>query len=400
MSEELTTMEATTTPEHRGGLVAAFKRLYHGETTIDFVGRTRMWFTISGVVILLGLGSMVFQGLHLGIDFKGGQSWTVLDKNAVAADVQRIVEQAGLPQPTVQILGNRTVQVQADLAALPEKKQEAITKQVTHALARYAGVKASAVSESKVGPTWGGEVTNRAIIALIVFLLAVGLYISIRFEPRMAIAAFLAMIHDILITLGIYSLAGFEVTPDTVVALLTILGYSLYDTIVVFDRVRDNTRLLGGSGRYTYDELLNLSMNQTLARSINTSLVAILPVLSVLLIGAELLGATTLQNYGVALVVGLFAGAYSSIFIASPALGVLKRRDPRWQATNARVESRDRRAAAAEARAAARSASAAPETRGGGVAKASGIITPGSAQHAGTITPRAPKRRARGKRKG
>lgn len=381
------------------GPVAAFKRLYHGETEIDFVGRTRMWFTMSAVVVLVGLGSMVFQGLNLGIDFKGGQSWTVLDKKAVASEVERVVAKAGLREPTVQILGGRTVQVQADLETLPAAQQAEVSQKVIRALAAYAGVKPSAVSESKVGPTWGGEVTDRALIALAVFLVAVGIYISLRFEPRMALAAFLAMIHDILVTLGIYSLFGFEVTPDTVVAVLTILGYSLYDTIVVFDRVRDNTRLLGGSGRYTYDELLNLSMNQTLARSLNTSLVAVLPVLSVLLIGAQVLGATTLQNYGVALAVGMFAGAYSSIFIASPALGVLKRRDPRWQAIDARVENRDRRAAAAEARAALRSANAAPEPRSAGaVPKAAGVITPGSAQHAGTITPRPPKRRARGKR--
>ncbi len=158
----------------------------------------------------------------------------------------------------------------------------------------------------------------------------VAIYISIRFEPKMALAAFIAMIHDVLIAIGIYSIFNFQVTPDTVVAILTILGYSLYDTVVVFDRVRDNTKGIGSSGRLTYPQLINLSMNQTLARSINTSMVAILPVLAVLLIGAQLLGATTLQSYGLALFVGLLSGAYSSIFIASPVLCMMKEREDRW----------------------------------------------------------------------
>ena len=160
----------------------------------------------------------------------------------------------------------------------------------------------------------------------------VAIYISIRFEPKMALAAFIAMIHDVLVAVGIYSIFNFQVTPDTVVAILTILGYSLYDTVVVFDRVRDNTKGIGSSGRLTYPQLINLSMNQTLARSINTSMVAILPVLAVLLIGAQLLGATTLQSYGLALFVGLLSGAYSSIFIASPVLCMMKEREDRWVA--------------------------------------------------------------------
>jgi preprotein translocase subunit SecF len=183
-------------------------------------------------------------------------------------------------------------------------------------------------------------VTNRALEALIIFFLAVVLYISIRFEPKMALAAFIAMVHDLLVTVGVYSLFGFQITPDTVIALLTILGYSLYDTVVVFDRVRDNansTNAILKSGTVTYGEMVNLSMNQTLARSINTSLVAILPVLSVLVVGAYILGATTLQNYGLALFVGLMSGAYSSIFIASPLLAWMKEREPRYRELAMRV---------------------------------------------------------------
>jgi preprotein translocase subunit SecF len=191
-------------------------------------------------------------------------------------------------------------------------------------------VSADKVSVTTVGPTWGSSITNDAIKALIIFFIVVGIYISIRFEPKMALAAFIAMIHDVAVAVGIYSIFNFQVTPDTVVAILTILGYSLYDTVVVFDRVRDNTRGIGTSGRLTYPQLINLSMNQTLARSINTSAVAILPVLAVLLIGAQFLGASTLQSYGLALFVGLLSGAYSSIFIASPVLSMMKEREPRW----------------------------------------------------------------------
>ena len=188
------------------------------------------------------------------------------------------------------------------------------------------------ISITTVGPTWGSSITDKAIEALIIFFIVVGIYISIRFEPKMALAAFIAMIHDVLVTVGIYSIFNFQVTPDTVVAILTILGYSLYDTVVVFDRVRDNTKGIGSSGRLTYPQLINLSMNQTLARSINTSMVAIIPVLAILLVGAQFLGATTLQSYGLALFVGLLSGAYSSIFIAAPVLSMLKERDERWVA--------------------------------------------------------------------
>jgi preprotein translocase subunit SecF len=193
------------------------------------------------------------------------------------------------------------------------------------------------VTFSDVGPTWGSQITDKAILAVLVFFIVVVAYITLRFEWKMAIAALIAVVHDLLVTAGVYSLTGFQVTPDTVVAVLTILGYSLYDTVVVFDRVGENTKGFGASGRMTYEDVVNLSMNQTLARSINTSLVAILPVLAVLLVGADLLGATTLQNYGLALFVGLMSGAYSSIFIASPLLAWMKEREPRYRELADRV---------------------------------------------------------------
>jgi len=327
-----------------GGEPNVLLRLYRGQTKFDFVGRRRLWLLISGVIIVAGLASFGFRGFNLGIDFKGGTSWQVSASGISQATVTKAVQAAGLTQPTVEILGGKTIQVQANLNSLPAGQRGAISTRVMALLQHYAP--GQPVSISTVGPTWGGQVTQHAIEALVAFFIAVGIYISLRFEPKMAIAAFVALLHDLLVTAGVYSLFGFQVTPDTVVAILTILGYSLYDTVVVFDRVRDNSRGLGASGRMTYSEMVNLSMNQTLARSINTSLVAIMPVLAVLVIGAEFLGAITLQNYGLALLVGLLSGAYSSIFIASPILAWMKEREPRYVAIRQRLSTRSDRVGA------------------------------------------------------
>jgi preprotein translocase subunit SecF len=318
-------------------------RLYHGLTTVDFVGRRKIWFSVSMIVIVVGLCSLGIRGFNLGIDFKGGSSWTVQSSHTTVSAVTSAVEKAGLTNPVVQKLGSKTYTVSADINALSATKQQTVTTDVVNALAKVADTTANQVSTSSVGPTWGGQITDKALEALIVFFIAVTLYISIRFEAKMAVAAFVAMLHDLLVTVGVYSLFGLQVTPDTVIAILTILGYSLYDTVVVFDRVRDNTNGVLKSGDLTYSEMVNLSMNQTLARSINTSLVAIFPVLSVLIIGAYVLGATTLQSYGLALFVGLMSGAYSSIFIASPLLAWMKEREPRYRDLAARVNVRQER---------------------------------------------------------
>lgn len=334
------------------GLKDGFLRLYHGETTINFIGRTRRFFVISALVILVGLTSLGIRGLNLGIDFKGGTAWEVIGTNQSVAAVTAAVEQAGAKQPTVYILGGSTIHVEADLNALSETDLTKVENSVADALAQLVGKSTDQVSVSTIGPTWGGQVTAKARLALIVFLVAVVAYISLRFEPKMAISALVAMLHDILVTVGIYSLFGFQITPDTVIALLTILGYSLYDTIVVFDRVRDNTKNALNVGSMTYSDMVNLSMNQTLARSLNTSLVAVIPVMSVLLVGAELLGATTLREYGLALFVGLMSGAYSSIFIASPLLALLKEREPRMRELRLRMDAKEARTSLSPAAAA------------------------------------------------
>jgi len=390
--DELAAPSAARRAPRRAG---PLRRLYRGETSFDFVGRRRWWFTFSAIVIVAGLLSLGIRGLDLGITFKGGEAWTVKAPGVTQTQALDAVQAAGLSQPTVEILGTggqEEVRVTADLNSLAPSARASVTAKVRAALARLAKVTRTAVSETTVGPTWGGQVTQKAVIALVVFLVLVAVYISIRFEPKMAIAAFVALLHDLLVTAGVYSLAGFQVTPDTVIAVLTILGYSLYDTVVVFDRVRDNSRGLGASGRMTYSDMVNLSMNQTLARSINTSLVAILPVLSVLLIGAELLGATTLLNYGLALFVGLLSGAYSSIFIASPILAWLKEREPRYVAMRQRIESKGDRVGLLTPRAAAAllgSSAGAParQVRDG----RAGTIRPGQSRTGGPARAGAPR---------
>ncbi len=297
------------------------------------MGRWRVWFTISAVIIGLGLISLGTKGLNFSIDFKGGTVWEV-PSDASVAKARSVVGAAvpGFGQATIVILtntqtGQRTVKVEAPAKLTSDASQ---VEKVTEALATMAGVSPNDVQLNDVGPSWGSDITEKAIRAVIIFLIVVTGYIWLRFEGKMALAALMALIHDILLTLGIYSISGFQVSPDTVIAFLTVLGYSLYDTIVVFDKVQENTRGLASTNRLTYSDTVNLSMNQVLARSVNTSLVAILPILSILVIGAWVLGATALQDFGLALFVGLTTGAYSSIFIASPLLALLKEREPRY----------------------------------------------------------------------
>ena len=367
-----------------------FVRLYRGETSFDFIGNRRWWFGVSAIIILVGIISLSTRGLNESIDFKGGQSWLVTSPTLTVAQATTAAENAGVTQPTVVQLTNevnhtKQIQVTADLNSKSAEQQTAIGNKVTAGLAAAAHTSTQEVSFNSVGASWGSQVTKKAIEALVVFFILVALYISFRFEYKMAVAAIVAVIHDILVTVGIYSIAGFLVTPDTVIAVLTVLGYSLYDTVVVFDRIRDNAKGLGASGRITYSEMVNLSMNQTLARSINTSLVAIVPVLSVLVVGSFILGATSLQDFGLALVIGLTSGAYSSIFIASPLLAYMKEREPRYITIRQRLETRgDRVGILTPAMAAAMAGASGGGRRNAGraAAQTTGVIRPGAASAA------------------
>ncbi len=325
------------------GPVSAYRRLYRGETSFDFAGRWRRWLAISGIVIVIGMVSVGVRGLNFSIEFKGGTQWTVATtasvsdaRNAVGS-VNGSLRQATITQLTNRQSGQREIEVQA---AAKDTANNAEVSQVSQALAKMAHVSVNEVTLNDVGPSWGSDITSKAVKAVIIFLIAFTIYIWLRFEGKMALAALIALLHDILVTIGIYSLSGFQVSPDTVVAFLTILGYSLYDTIVVFDKIEENTKGLASTGRITYTDTVNLSMNQVLARSLNTSLVAILPILSILVIGSWILGASALNDFGLALFVGLATGAYSSLFIASPVLAVLKEREPRYAQIRRRLQAR------------------------------------------------------------
>jgi preprotein translocase subunit SecF len=312
--------------------VSLASRLYHGETSYDIVGRRRLWFTISGVLVLISLVSLVVPGLNFGIDFKGGAVFRVQPTHAVTeAQVRGAV---GPVAEVVQVTEDNPVQVIVQTEVVPQTEVARIRTE----LAKVAGVQINAVSTSTVGSKWGSTVSRKAVIALLAFLVAVTLYVSLRMEFKMAVAALVALLHDLIITAGIYALARFEVTPATVIALLTILGYSLYDTVVVFDKVRENTGSLTAMSRTTYSQATNLAVNQTIMRSLNTSLASLLPILGLLLVGSYLLGAETLKDLALALFVGVAAGAYSSIFIAPPLVAMWKEKEPRYAQLRARVE--------------------------------------------------------------
>ena len=312
-------------------------RLYNGQTRFGYVRRTKLWFAISGVVILAGITSLVTRGLNLGIDFEGGVVWELPAGSASVDDARDLMADEGVPGAKVQTLTageDRRIRVQA------EELSEADRARVAAALAELTGVPVEDVSQSFVGASWGEEITEKAVRALAFFLVAITIYVTIRFEFKMALATLAALIHDILITVGVYSITGFEVTPATVIAILTILGYSIYDGIVVFDKVDENTRLVSTTTRTTYSDMIDLSLNQVLMRSLNTSITALLPIASLLIVGAGFLGATTLQEFALALLIGLASGAYSSLFIASPMLAILKEREPRFRDVRRRIEAR------------------------------------------------------------
>jgi preprotein translocase subunit SecF len=273
-------------------------------------------------------------------------AWQVPVGSASVDSMRGAVEAAGLSDPTVQTVGTGSGERLRIKAELGDEDPDAVAA----AIAEEAGVKASEVTQQTVSKSWGNQITKKAQRALIIFLILVSLYIAFRFEWKMAAATLIALLHDILITIGIYSVFSFEVTPATVIAILTILGYSIYDGIVVFDRIDENAKALAVTGGQTYSEMVNDSMNQVLMRTLNTSITALIPIISLLVLGSMILGATTLEEFALALFIGLASGAYSSIFIASPTLALLKEREERWQNVRARLERQGGRAAAAPAR--------------------------------------------------
>ncbi len=313
--------------------------LYTGARSIDFVGRRRLWYTIAIVLMIAAIAMPFVRGFNFGIDFRGGSQFEITHasttsetpaKRAVATLDPSIV-------PQITTLGTDSVRVQTD------QLSDAQTQRLVDALAKAYDVPERDVTSSFIGPTWGADITSQAVRGLIVFLVLAAVVMALYFRTwKMSAAAMLALMHDLVITAGVYAATGFEITPAAVIGFLTILGYSLYDTVVVFDKIRENTARLGDESRYTFAEAVNLAVNQTLVRSINTGVVAALPVAAILFIGAFVLGADTLRDISLALLVGILIGTYSTPFIAAPLYAQMRSRE-------ANIKRSDKRALALRA---------------------------------------------------
>jgi preprotein translocase subunit SecF len=329
-------------------------RLYRGEVSVDFVGRRKIFYMVSGLILVISIVAVLVRGLDYSVDFKGGSIFQFSAPTATATQLESIVtkiDPAADPSATeAHSQGKALWSVQTSQVSFAEGSK------IQNALAGQLNLRDSAVSRTFVGPTWGSQISQKALEGLIAFLVVIVIYLSIAFEWKMASAAFVALVHDIVITIGVYALTGFQVSPATVIGLLTILGYSLYDTVVVFDKVRENTAGLTGTRKSTYSDAANLALNQTLVRSINTSLIALLPVASILIVSITLLGNGELKDLSLVLFVGMLSGTYSSICIATPVLTDLKEREPQFKKLAAQVALRQAGGRGA-ARKAARTAS-------------------------------------------
>ncbi|HVE75118.1 MAG TPA: protein translocase subunit SecF, partial [Mycobacteriales bacterium] len=351
-------------------------------------------------LVTISVGSMVLQGFNMGVEFKGGATFQWPSKGASVSEARELFEDEGIEDPIVQTVGRGAGQ---DLRVqTPPLSETRIDEVIAGISEHFPEVKPDEVNPSNVGPAWGDQVTKKAIQGLIAFLVLVMIYISIRFEPKMAFASIVGLLHDLILAAGIYSLTQFVVTPSTIIALLTILGFSLYDAVVVFDKVEENTRGIAGRSSETYTEAAELALNQTFMRSVNTTLIAMLPVSGLLFVGAGLLGAGTLKDLSLALFVGMGAGAYSSIFLCTPLFVGLKEREPQYKALTQRVLARragggvrgatgTRFAQRAAARAAAETPAAAAETA---------PAAAGAPAATGKSTPAAKRRPQQKKRKG
>lgn len=312
--------------------MSRFGIAYRGDTHIEFVGQRKRWFRVSAIAMVLCIASLGVRQLNLSLDFRGGLA--LESPNPAAATVGEVrdaLDPFGLHDSRVlEIDDGAFIRVQTEAVSVETEAQ------LVDAVTEVTGASVDDTNLESVGPTFGAEIARRAVLALAVFIGVVVAFISLRFEWKMAMAALAALAHDLLLTFGAYSILGFEVTPATVVAILTILGYSLYDTVVVFDKIKENVVEYGDS--LTYSGIVDLSMNQVLMRSINTSLTSLLPVGSLLFVGSLLLGAGTLRDFALALFVGIAAGTYSSIFVASPLLAAWKETEEEWSRRAYRVE--------------------------------------------------------------
>ncbi|MFE2014369.1 protein translocase subunit SecF [Streptomyces sp. NPDC059491] len=315
-------------------------RLHRGEVGYDFIGNRKIWYGLSILITITAIVALAVRGLNMGIEFQGGAVFTTPKSEVSVSQAQEYAEEASGHDAIVQQLGNGSLRIQ--VGGLDTAQSD----QVRAELSKDLGVPEDKIAAELVGPSWGEQIATKAWTGLGVFMILVVIYLAIAFEWRMAVAALIALIHDLTITVGIYSLVGFEVTVGTVIGLLTILGYSLYDTVVVFDSLKEQTKDITKQTRFTYSELANRSINGTLVRSINTTVVALLPVAGLLFIGGGVLGAGMLNDISLSLFVGLAAGAYSSIFIATPLVADLKEREPAIRALKKRIMAKRASAAA------------------------------------------------------
>ncbi|MFF3513712.1 protein translocase subunit SecF [Streptomyces sp. NPDC002573] len=315
-------------------------RLHRGEVGYDFVANRKIWYGISILITITAILGLTVRGLNMGIEFQGGAIFTTPKTSVSVTQAETYAQDASGHPAVVQKLGTGGLRIQ--VAGVDTDKAD----QIKDTLAKDLNVGSEQINADLVGPSWGEQIASKAWQGLAIFMVLVVIYLAIAFEWRMALAALVALIHDITITTGIYALVGFEVTPGTVIGLLTILGYSLYDTVVVFDSLKEQTKDLTKQTRWTYSDVANRSINSTLVRSINTTVVALLPVAGLLFIGGGFLGAGTLNDISLSLFVGLAAGAYSSIFIATPLVADLKEREPQMKALRKRVMAKRAQAAA------------------------------------------------------
>jgi preprotein translocase subunit SecF len=356
-------------------------RLYRGEVSVDFVGRKKLWYSISGAILAISVIALLIFGLNFSIDFKGGtQIQFPVTHGATATSVEQTVKNAGggadASAQEVKPFDGTAPFWQVQTGQLNTSQTRAVENAIVSTYHPAKG--ATGVSVTTVSASWGSQISQKAAIALVAFMIVIVLYLSIAFEWRMAAAAFVALLHDIVITIGVYALAHFQVSPATVIGLLTILGYSLYDTVVVFDKVRENTAPILGTRKSNYSQAANLALNQTLVRSINTSLIALLPVAAILVVGTLLLGNGELKDLSLVLFVGMLSGTYSSICIATPVLTNLKEHEPQYKQLARQVARQAAGGRGAVRRAAKEAAAAATTGNGSKGATASNGTTVGA----------------------
>ena len=316
--------------------MSRLQRLLRNQTKVDFPEAWKTALKVSAALILISAIALLVRGVNLGIEFEGGTVWEASAPDTSTADVRDALRSVGQADAKIQFVGGDVLRVRAEL----DSTDASSVAEVSLALATLTGQSLDDISFNAISASWGDEITSKAVRALIVFFIVVAIYITLTLEWRMAVAALVAVAHDIIITVGIYALFQFEVTPATVIAFLTIMGYSLYDTLVVFDKNRDYQRRSALVGRATYTRIMNSALNTVLLRSVNTTITSVLPVLSMLVIGTLVLGAVTLSEFAVALLIGLLVGTYSSLFVAAPAAAWMKERQPEFAELRERLEAR------------------------------------------------------------